>query len=265
MSDTTQVRSVARAIRLLYLLQEHGEQSLAELHRHTSLPKPTLLRLLHTLEDEKAAWRAQGDGLWRAAVQLRPTRILKPEHQRLIKVAMPKLESIRERLVWPSDLAVRIDHHMVLLETTRRSSGLAVNREAIGLLIDMTRSGVGRAYLANCSARERAQIVTRIARAERCDRQLLASNVERLREQVLDQGYATRDASFGGRNEPIDVFDDQLAAIAVPIVHGRRVLGCINVVWLKRVDNLQAVVSRHLALLLQTASDIARAWGQNAN
>jgi IclR family mhp operon transcriptional activator len=92
----------------------------------------------------------------------------------------------------------------------------------------------------------------------------LARNVELLREQVLEQGYATRDASFGGRKEPIDVFDDQLAAIAVPIVHGQRVLGCINVVWLKRVDNLHAVVSRHLPLLVQTASDIAFAWGQKA-
>ncbi|MDE1950092.1 MAG: helix-turn-helix domain-containing protein, partial [Burkholderiales bacterium] len=118
MSDEGPVRSVARAMQLLRALQLLGEASLATLQRRTELPKPTLLRLLHTLEAESAVWRARGDGLWRPAVHFRPTRILTPEHQRLIEVAMPLLEATRERLVWPSDLAVRVDHQMVLLETT---------------------------------------------------------------------------------------------------------------------------------------------------
>ena len=89
------VRSVARALQLMQALQRLQAASLAMLQAECALPKPTLLRLLRTLEAERVVWRAAGDGLWRPAFELRPTQILKPAHQRLIDAALPPLEALR--------------------------------------------------------------------------------------------------------------------------------------------------------------------------
>ncbi|OUL99478.1 helix-turn-helix domain-containing protein [Variovorax sp. JS1663] len=260
MAADESVRSVSRALTLMRALQARGKATLAELQRETALPKPTLLRLLHTLEQERAVWRAEGDGLWRPALQLVPTRILSPAHQRLIEVAMPVLEALRARIVWPSDLAVRDGSGMRLLETTRRNSGLAVNRDEIGLAIGMLRSAVGRAYVAYCPAPERGRLARRLARESKCAPEAVAAEMEAIRLAVHRRGYATRHPRFGGHDEAIERFDDQLAAIAVPVLHGGEVLASINIVWLKRFDAQGRIVARHLAQLKAGAASIAAAW-----
>jgi IclR family mhp operon transcriptional activator len=166
MTQDEAVRSVARALEILRALQAAGKATLVDLQARTALPKPTLLRLLRTLESENAVWRAKGDGLWRPVFEMVPTRILSPEHQKLIDMALPILETLRAKFVWPSDLAVREASHMMLLETTRRASGLAVNRDEIGHKIDMLRSAVGRAYFASCPPEEREELTRQLARAQ---------------------------------------------------------------------------------------------------
>jgi IclR family transcriptional regulator, mhp operon transcriptional activator len=259
LSSDDAVRSVKRAMQILRALQDLQRASLAELQRHTSLPKPTLLRLMHTLEAEQAVWRPQGDGLWRPAVLLQPTRILRDEHLRLVEAAMPALEALRERVIWPSDLAVRQGLSMRLLETTRRASGLAVNRDPIGHRIDLLRSAVGRAYLAHCPPAERVSLLRQLQRRPGAPRDL-PERIETLVAEVLRQGYAVRDPHYGGSDASIDTFDDQLRAIAVPVIARKRVLGCINLVWPRRFAARTDVVARHLRDLQEAARTISEAW-----
>lgn len=258
--DDSGIRAVARAIAVLRALQDGGPASLADLHRRTALPKPSLLRLLATLEAERAVWRAQGDALWRAAVELRPSAILRPADQALIEAAMPALDALRQAVVWPSDLAVRDGERMRLLETTRRASGLAVNRDEIGLRIDMLRSAVGRAYVGACGERERRAIARLLAQRQRRAAAEVLADIEQAAAEFARQGYAARARGFGGHDEAIERFDDQLDAIAVPVVAGGRVLGSINVVWLRRVDRRGAIVARHLGRLQQASAAIAAAF-----
>ena len=254
------VRSVARALKLMQALQRLQAASLAALQAECALPKPTLLRLLRTLEAERVVWRAAGDGLWRPAFELRPTRILKPAHQRLIDAALPPLEALRQRVVWPSDLAVRDGRTMLLLETTRRASGLAVNRDEIGHRIDLSRSAVGRAWLSAATAVERERLARQLARTLGGTAEGTQWKFDAIAESVRRQGYAEREAGFGGHDEPIDRFDDQLAAIAVPVCNGAQALGAINIVWLRRFDAKADLVRRHLGDLQRTAELIAERW-----
>lgn len=254
------VRAVTRALQLMQALQRLGAASLATLQAECDLPKPTLLRLLRTLEAQRVVWRATGDGLWRPAFELRPTQIRKPAHQRLIDAALPPLEDLRRSVVWPSDLAVREGRTMLLLETTRRASGLAVNRDEIGHRIDLLRSAVGRAWLSAAPARETERLAATLARPLGLAPEAVRARIAGIAAEAQAQGYAERDAGFGGHDEPIDRFDDQLSAIAVPLCDGSRVLGAINIVWLKRFDAKAALVRRHLAELQRTAASIAQRW-----
>lgn len=258
---TEQLRAVTRTLLVMQTLQRLGAATLATLHAECQLPKPALLRLLHSLEAHRFAWRAAGDGLWRPAFELRPASIIKPAHQRLIDAAMPVLEDLRRRVVWPSDLAVRDGMAMLLLETTRRSSGLSVNRDRIGQRIDLLRSAVGKAWLSAADEAVVERLGRQLARRSGMDTQAMQSRLLALREEVRRKGYAQRDPGFGGRDDPIDQFDDQLAAISVPIAGGREgALGAVNIVWLKRFDAQAALLARHRADLQDAARQIALRW-----
>lgn len=260
---TDPLRAVTRTLLVMQALQRLGAASLAALHAECQLSKPVLLRLLHTLEAQRFAWRASGDGLWRPAFELRPTAILKPAHQRLIDAALPVMEELRGQVVWPSDLAIREGAVMRLLETTRRASGLSVNRDQIGHRIDMLRSAVGKAWISAVRPAELDKLARLLGRhhgmtAEATHERLLA-----IRADVNRRGYAQRDPGFGGHDEPIGQFDDQLAAIAVPIAGGREgALGAINIVWLRRFDAKSALLARHKAHLQDAAQQIAQRWRQ---
>ena len=64
------MRVLQRAAELLRALEARPGSSLAELHADTRIPKPTLLRLLGTLEAERMVWRAMADGRYRARASL---------------------------------------------------------------------------------------------------------------------------------------------------------------------------------------------------
>nr|MBP8217968.1 helix-turn-helix domain-containing protein [Thauera sp.] len=59
------IRALERGIEVLRLLGPQEGSSLRALHAASALPKPTLLRILHTLERGGLAWRSIEDGLWR--------------------------------------------------------------------------------------------------------------------------------------------------------------------------------------------------------
>lgn len=251
------IRSVERAIEVMHALQAMDAASLAQLQARTGLPKATLSRLLQTLEKTRTVWRAQGDGLWRPAFEFKPSKIHTTEHQLLIEAAVPVLEELRRGVVWPSDLAVRDGASMRLLETTRRSSGLAVNRDAIGHRIDMMQSAVGRAYLAHCTEKELKSLHGLLGRRKGTGSPEFHQIVDQARQEFRRRGYATRAKDYGGHDAPIQVFDDQLSAVAVPVLQEERVIACINIVWLRRFESTTALAQRNLSHLKCAAAEIA--------
>jgi IclR family mhp operon transcriptional activator len=59
------IRALERGLEVLRLLSQYEGRSLQALHEASGLPKATLLRILHTLEQSGLAWRAIYDGEWR--------------------------------------------------------------------------------------------------------------------------------------------------------------------------------------------------------
>lgn len=258
------IRVLQRAADVLRALEARPGSALGELHAATGIPKPTLLRLLGTLEAERMVWRAMADGRYRSRVSLGRPMPSEHKHFRLLEVAAPHLTALRRRVVWPSDLTVREGHAMKLIETSRRESSLAMHRDAIGFRIDMLVSAVGRAYLAFCPAAERDRILAhlRADAAKKRDRYphvalLEPRTVERTLAQTRERGYGVRDLRFGGLGWRSEEDDDRLAAIAVPITTGRKVLACINIVWPRRYDTEAAIARRYLPELRKTAAAIA--------
>lgn len=262
------IRVISRAVAVLRALEQSPGQSLASLADATKLPKASLLRVLATLELEGLVWRAIGDGLYRNRVSITELSASHLQHHRLAELAAPVLQDLQRRIVWPSDLAVRQDFAMAMVETSRRVSSLSLVREALGFRVDMLMSAVGRAYLAFCPEDESREIVEHLrAHPEDCinPQRISAAGVQRMLEETRLQGYGVRDPRFGGSHRTIKEFDDGLSAIAVPILaEDGRVLGCVTIVWLRRFKLEREIVRNHLPQLRAAARKIAAAMDREA-
>lgn len=258
---TKPIRALERGLDVLHLLRQHEGRSLQQLHEASALPKPTLLRILHTLEAGGLAWRAIYDGQWRCSVML--TLGVRPPERflRLAELAAPHLAALQRKALWPSDLLIYNDYRMELAESTRRLSGLSMNtRYSLGYRVDLLLSAPGRAWLAFCADEERADALRHYRAhppANARGRAVLAHEIDAILAETRAQGYAVRDALFGGSEDDIAVFDDGFDAIAVPILAGTQVPGCINLVWPRRYGLRAKVVEAHLEDMRATARAIA--------
>ena len=106
------IRALERGLEVLRLLEQHQGRALQDLHLATALPKPTLLRILHTLEAAGLAWRAQVRSTSRSQPQLiraardrpGPPLVQNPSPAGTCEPA----QGVRVTLTWPQRLAVPI-------------------------------------------------------------------------------------------------------------------------------------------------------------
>ena len=261
------IRALERGLEVLRLLEQHEGRALQDLHLRTALPKPTLLRILHTLEAAGLAWRAIGDGRWRRSVSLHIGHRPAERNLRFAELAAPHLAALQRKALWPSDLLIYDNFQMELAESSRRLSGLAMNpRYQIGFRVDLFLSAPGRAWLAFCPNADREAALAHYAEHPPANplsaRFLAQGHLPEVLEETRRQGYAARDPGFGGAMEDISIFDDGFDAIAVPILTPTGVPGCINLVWPRRYKLRGKVVEAHLEDLQGTARAIAEGLGE---
>ena len=250
------MRGLERGLMVLRTLQDAAALSLADSHRSTSLPKPSLLRVLATLQAHGMVSRSVGDGLYRFRSSGAPR--VPQRHQRLAEAAGPHLVRLQEKVLWPSDLAVRRGRQMEIIETNRGLSGLQLARDRLGDRVEMSGTAMGRAYLAFCPAPERERLIAELRRHDRGPMGPLdLPRLEAAIRQARTRGYAVRDPQQSGWQR-LGRGDDGLDAIAVPILDGNTVPGCLNLLWPRRFRLVGEIARLHLEDLQATARAIAQ-------
>jgi IclR family mhp operon transcriptional activator len=146
---------------------------------------------------------------------------------------------------------------MVVIETNRPMSYFNYILAApIGFRINMLRSASGRAYLAFCPQEERAAILARLRHSARPG-DLLARSPKKLNQILADarrRGYGMRDPDFGGNyDQPRSRVDDGRNSIAVPVLVGEEIVGCINLTWVAKVASVRTIADKFLPQLREAA------------
>ena len=252
------IRALARGLDVLLEVQRSGGISLYELHLRLGLAKATLLRLLVTLSSRGLVWQRLADGAYL------PTALASPGRradiaERLAEIASPFMVELRERVVWPSIIAVPRMDHVEIIET---NSPLAPFDAAIlgpvGAKLSYLHTATGRAYLAACDARERDAIIARIQPENPCleDMELLETIVAETRTR----GYSTREPHhpWPDRNRQTIVRDGK-ASMAVAVLSGGHAVAAINVTWPSSRVTVDDVVLRHFPTLQGIADRIGAA------
>ncbi len=248
------VAGLQRGLSVLTALNRapQGMATAAEVSAATQLHRTTVKRLLETLCEQGYVRRGAGDEKYRLEWRVRELADGFTDDERVSSVAQPVMGELLAQVVWPSDLTIPDGDAMVVCETTHRFSPLSFHRNIVGRRMPMLLTATGRAYLSNCPDAERSQLLRVIATGDDEQSRLAASPglVERLVKRTRKDGY--------GCNEGDWTVEPQVGAIALPIRREAKVVGCLNVIYLRRALTTAVAVDKFMPALRRAVERIER-------
>jgi len=252
------VRALERGLDILRAVNASGGIRAGALASKIGLPRPTVYRLLETLEELGYVERGASNDLFRVT---RRALSLGDGYDASILVAQaagPILLDLGKRFVWPFDLSVYESAAMVIQETTHALSPLSIDRGMTGRRLPMLRTSAGRAYLAWCGEQERSVVLRHLVRLDEPeDRPFLEPRaLDRMLAETRARGHATRD---GGE------FNAKTASVAVPIVRDATIIGCLSVIWIRTAMAIDEAKSQFVAPLKDAAAQIVRRIDEGAS
>ncbi len=254
MSTSRPINVVLRALQILRALNQQPVSSVDVIHKHTGIPKPTIVRLLQTLQADGLVRRAPQYGAYHLTSEVKALVSGYHSEPRIVEASSAVARALTEELKWPVSVAVHDGDAMIVCYSTIPHSPLSFFHSTINMRLSMLTQALGRAFLAFCEPTEQQTLLELlahrsgepIANQEAAIRQMLA--------EVRERGYALRDP----RVRP------ESSTIAVPIFEGTRVVATIGLTWFSSAVDVQQAITRFLPPLQQASADISRALATTA-
>jgi IclR family mhp operon transcriptional activator len=249
------VTAVIRALDVLRIVNQMEHASVTEIHKRTSLPKATVLRMIETLVNQGYVAREAGIASYTATGKCLLLSNGIRSQARIVAVASPLLGVFRKSVGWPSDFATFDRDAMVISVTSREFGVLSLNRK-VGTRTPMLLSALGRAYLAFCTLDERQRILD-LLRESSNSLDKAAKNpapVIRMLDETRARGYSLTDSGYLNT-----VYEGAIWGIGVPVLGNDRVLASINVMFLRSALSLEDGIATYVRPLQQAAREIGAA------
>ncbi|HWM66596.1 MAG TPA: IclR family transcriptional regulator C-terminal domain-containing protein [Steroidobacteraceae bacterium] len=248
------MRSALRTLTVLRALNIHNGATVGELALVTGISRPALYRILETLREAGYICVDIAGKHYCLTMLVRTLAEGFSDEDWVTQIARPALARLQRKIVWPTDLGTFRSNGMWIRETTRRLSPLTIDRAVAGTRFCMLGSATGRAYLAFCRADEREQILCNLRLAVEPGNELILrpGRLEAILEDVRKKGYGYR---YG---EP----PKESGAIAVPILAGERIFGCVNMTFMAATLTPEEAARKHLTDLREAADTIANGTRQ---
>ena len=166
------------------------------------------------------------------------------------------LESLQEKIGWPSDVAIFDSDAMIVTATTRSGEGRFFYDRRPGFRAPLLTSAPGRAYLAFCPLSQRETLLEMLARSAKEDdkpARAQRSELERMLDEIKTQGYATAPRTRRLVEE---------IALSVPVMVEDRVLACLTVRFAASAVPLNTALDRFLPKLRECAARISALFSE---
>ena len=243
------IRSVERASDLLQALNRRPLSTLQELHHDTGLPKPSIVRLLRTLEAKGLAAQSSSYGAYQLLGGVKSLASGFHHEPRVVEVAEELMIDFTRREGWPLSLGLLDLDAMVVRACTIRFTALSLEHSAIDRRLSLLSHAMGRAYLAHSASHEQAILLSilRERHPERAalDEEVVAAMIALTRER----GYALRDP----------MSDPRSSTIAVPVFESGRVVATLGFTWITAAMTVPHAIERYLPGLRDLARTITAA------
>jgi IclR family mhp operon transcriptional activator len=238
-----QVRALRRGLEVLTALNRMKGASALDLARRTKIPRPTVYRLLETLEEMGFVTRSPTDETWHLTISVRTLSAGYDDETWVRQVALPVVNKLQRAIIWPVDLTTYDRDTMVVRETTHRSSPFSIDPGMAGTRLPMLSTSAGRAYLAFCPEEEREAILERLLRDQTVGERVV---IDAMVTQARREGFSRR----------TDDYRPGTASIAVPVLWDGRVLACMAVIWITSAMTPQQAIDRLLTPLREAAMEV---------
>jgi IclR family transcriptional regulator, mhp operon transcriptional activator len=247
------VRSLERGLALLIAMNRRKLPSVVELARDTRLPRPTVYRLLETLNRAGFVTHSSPADRFCLTPKVRSLSDGFLEDDWIADVAAPLMAQFTRDLVWPAALMTFEQGRMLVRETTHEASVLSIDHGMVGRSLPMLRTAAGRCYLACCSTSERRAILEMLAHSPAAEDQGAREKerVGALLDAIRAKGFAIQDREI----------NPKATGMAIPIRAGARILGCLSLIWISSALTIAEAEQRLLPPLRSVAERIEQAVG----
>lgn len=248
------INVVVRALQVLRALNRQAVSTLDALHKSTGIPKPSIVRLLQTLEAEGLVRRAPQYGAYHLTSEVNALASGYHSEPRIIEAAAAVADRLTRDLKWPVSVAVHEGDVMVVRYSTIPQSSLSFFHSTINMRISMLTQAMGRAYLAFIDPLERKALLKLLLSAETAgtvdtfDAVSEPQAIRAMLTQVRRRGYALRDP----RVRP------ESSTIAVPIYDEDHVVATLGLTWFSSALGTDKAVERFFSPLQQASGEISR-------
>lgn len=238
------VRSLLRGLEVLTVVNERRCAQLPDIVRRVGLPRPTVIRLLESLEGAGYITRHAATGTYEPALKVTCLAAGFNVDSWLLTVTTPILRRLIRKIGWPSDLMFLQGSRITVRNSSRTMTALKIDRRFKGVEAALSTSAGGRAHLAYSSDAERSRLLELISNVT--ERESVMAEIKRTRER----GYALRDP--GAR--------PQMGAIAIPVMANNTLECTMNCVYLPNVATAEEIARNCLPAMRGAAEDIGKVF-----
>lgn len=249
MPTSRPVNVVLRTLQILRALNQRPVSSVDAIHKQTGIPKPTIVRLLQTLEADGLVRRAPQYGAYHLTSAVTALSSGYHSEPRIVEACAAIADAMTRDLKWPVSVAVHDGDAMSVRYSTIPNSPLSFFHSTINMRLSLVTQAHGRAFLAFCGPTEQDALIELLIRSSSEPVAGQEAAIRLMLAEVHTRGYALRDP----RVRP------ESSTIAVPIVEGDRVVATIGLTWFSSALKVAPAVARFLPPLQQAATDISRA------
>jgi IclR family mhp operon transcriptional activator len=264
-SSVHQVRALHRGLRILEALNEAQHQAggalVSEVAAATGLPRTTTFRLLENLRAAGYVDRDRTERRYFVTPRVQHLGSAFREEAWIREVAGPILDRLAARVHWPVYLLTLFGSVLLIRATTTFASPLASDLLAPGTRVPLLQSAGGKAWLAHCSAAERASLLAILAApGDSGDGQgvdgegwapaRLPPDLAATLRSIRRRGYAVEERAAMKKNP------GHTTSIAVPLASGQRVYAVLTLRYTAAAMPLDRAVRRFVPILKATAREI---------
>lgn len=246
-----QIRAVSRALQLLLAMNKKQPCSLAELHQATGLPKPTVFRILATLQQEGFVRSVGGSGQYYLTERTRRLGAGFGEKLQIVDVGAPLVRKVTKQIKWPLAIGTLERDSIVVRYSTMPYSPLAVQATTLGHRLGLIDSAMGLAYLAFCDEAERQILLEMLRDAMHVGTFDADQQIGPLLTLTRQRGYGLRLPKTSGAS----------ATVAVPIYNDEHLVGVLAMTTFGRAMTAQALTT-YVPVLKNTSAEITQALQQ---
>jgi len=245
------VRSVERVLNVLEELNKSKVSTVVDLHHRTKLAKPTIVRLLQTLEQGGYVSRNERHSGYTLTSKVMSLSAGFHSDPLVVEAGRAYAIAITKKVTWPASIAILDETSVVVRFSTIPDSPISPFHATVNMRLTLERHALGLAYVAFCPEAERNILINAIFEANKNKAPITGETepVFRSRLEVIrKQGFAER--ARGG-----DV--DKSNTMAVPILGNNRVLGTLGVTYFRSAVRRSDAMHNFLGPLQEAASNIA--------